>query len=74
MCCVSGGASEEEEEIRGRAGGGEGRPVGDGHSSGHCAHLQYSKGSTALYPGEFDTCHTDLCIMIYFILYPTEVQ
>lgn len=49
---VLGGSSEEEEEIGGRAGGGEGRPVGDGHSSGKCAHLQYSKGSTALYPGE----------------------
>lgn len=49
---VLGGSSEEEEEIGGRAGGGEGRPVGDGHSSGQCAHLQYSKGSTALYPGE----------------------
>lgn len=71
MCCVSGGASEEEEEIGGGAGGGEARPVGDGHSSGHCAHLQYSKGSTALYPGEFDI---DLCIVIYFITYFTEVD
>lgn len=55
MCCVSGGASEEEEEIGGRAGGGEGRPAGHGHSSWQCAHLQYSKGSTALYPGESET-------------------
>lgn len=39
MCFVSGGASEEEEEIGGGAGGGEGRPVGDGHSSWNCAHL-----------------------------------
>lgn len=52
MIFVSGGASEEEEEIRGRSGGGEGRPVGDGHSSGQCSHIQHSKGGTALYPGE----------------------
>lgn len=60
MCCVSGGASEEEEEIGGRAGGGEGRPVGNGHSSGHCAHLQYSKGGTALYLGECEISNTYL--------------
>lgn len=53
-----GGASEEEEEIRGSAGGGEGRPLGDGHSSGQCAHLQCSKGSTALYLGESEVKHT----------------
>lgn len=52
MCFVLGGASEEEEEIRGSAVRGKGRPVGDGHSSGHCADLQYYKGSIALYPGE----------------------
>lgn len=48
----SGGASEEEEEIGGGAGGGEGRPVGDGHSSRQCPHLQYSEGSPALHAGE----------------------
>lgn len=58
MCCIAGGPSEEEEEIGGGAGGGEGRFVGDGHSSGHCAHLQYSKGSTALYPGESEVYTT----------------
>lgn len=54
-CAVLGGASEEEEEIGGRAGGGEGRPVGDGHSGGQRAHLQHSEGSAALYPGECAT-------------------
>ena len=58
--CVSGGTSEEEEEIGGSAGGGEGRPVGNGHSSGHCAHLQYSQGSTALYSGELEIYNIDL--------------
>lgn len=70
MCRVSGGASEEEEEIGGRAGGGEGRPVGDGHSSWQCAHLQYSKGSAALYPGESETsCSVDI---LACIPYPIE--
>lgn len=55
MPTVSGGASAEEEKIRSWAGGGEGRPAGYGHSSGHCPHLQYSKGISALYPGESDT-------------------
>lgn len=58
MCCVSGGPSEEEEEIRGGAGGGEGRFVGDGHGGGHRAHLQYSEGSAALYPGESEVYAT----------------
>lgn len=54
MYCVSGGTSEEEKEIGGSAGGGKGRPVGNGHSSRYCAHLQYSKGSAALHLGEFE--------------------
>lgn len=49
----AGRASEEEEEIRGCAGGGKGRPVGDGHSGGHRSHLQHSQGGSALYPGEW---------------------
>lgn len=53
LCCDLGRASEEEEEIGGSVGGGEGRPAGDGHSSGHGPHLQHSQGSSALYPGEW---------------------
>lgn len=56
--CVLGEASEEEEEIRGGTGGGERRPVGDGHSSWHSAHLQYHEGSAALYTGEIELPHT----------------
>lgn len=58
MHTVSGGASEEEEKIRSWAGGGEGRPAGYGHSSGYCPHLQYSKGISALYPGESEVEHS----------------
>lgn len=54
-CIFSGGTSEEEEEIGGSAGRGEGRSVGNGHSGWQCAHLQYSKRSASLYPGEFET-------------------
>lgn len=39
MYHVLGETSEEEEEIRGGTGGGECRPVGDGHSSRYRAHL-----------------------------------
>lgn len=56
--CILGEASEEEEEIRGGTGGGECRPVGDGHSSRHGAHLQYHERSAALYAGEFELLHT----------------
>lgn len=66
MCHVSGGAPEEEKEIGGSADGGKGRPVGDGHSSRNRADLQYGKGSTALYPGEFETYYTS-CLSMWRI-------
>lgn len=61
--CILGEASEEEEEIRGGTGGGECRPVGDGHGSRHSAHLQYHEGSAALYAGKFEhgTCTSLVC-------------
>lgn len=67
--CVLGEASEEEEEIRGGTGGGECRPVGDGHSSWHGAHLQYHEGSAALYAGEFEPPHTGTgaCTSLVFL-------
>lgn len=71
MYCVSGGTTEEEKEIGGCACGGESRSVGDGHSSRNCADLQYSKGSAALYTGEFESYCTSLCAILYIPL-PTE--
>lgn len=52
----AGRPSKEEKEIRGCAGGGKGRPVSDGHSSGNRSYLQHSQGGSAMYPGKCHTC------------------
>lgn len=56
LVVFSGRASEEEKEIRGCAGGGKGRPVGNGHSGGNRSYLQHSQGCSAMYPGEWPPC------------------
>lgn len=67
--CILGEASEEEEEIRGGTGGGECRPVGNGHSSRDGAHLQYHEGCAAMYAGKFEYPHTGTgtCMSLVFL-------